>query len=125
MRLLLDTHVFIWVVDDDARLSDAAWLKIQKADEVYVSSASLWEATIKHQLGKLRIEPEKLAEAVGQSGFLELPIRFDHVLAVRHLPMLHRDPFDRLLVAQALSEPMHLLSADSLVQQYSALVQAI
>lgn len=122
MRLLLDTHIFIWLLDDDARLSDAAWSKIEKANEVYVSSASLWEAAIKYQLGKLRIEPEKLVDAIAASGFLELPVSFHHALALRHLPALHRDPFDRLLVAQAISEPMNLLTADTMLQQYSTLI---
>ena len=125
MRLLLDTHVFIWALDDDQRLSDAIWSKIEEADAVYVSAASLWEVAIKFQLGKLHIEPEKLADAVAASGFLHLPITFHHTLAVRHLPDLHRDPFDRLLVAQAISEPMNLLTSDSLLQKYSALVQIV
>ena len=123
MRLLLDTHIFIWVLDDDPKLSDVAWSKIEKAEVVYVSSASLWEATIKYQLGKLHINPEKLVDAVADSGFLELPVTFQHVMAVRHLPALHRDPFDRLLVAQAISEPLNLLTSDSILRQYSALVQ--
>lgn len=122
MRLLLDTHIFIWVLDDDSRLSDVAWAKIEKADEVYVSSVSLWEVAIKFQLGKLRIEPEKLVDAAAASGFLELPVSFQHTLALRHLPAVHRDPFDRLLVAQAISEPMNLLSSDKILSQYSSLV---
>ena len=125
MRLLLDTHIFIWSVDDDPKLSDAAWSMIETADAVYVSSASLWEAAIRYQLGRLSVEPEKLAEAVAASGFLELPIRLHHAVAVAKLPALHRDPFDRLLIAHAISEPLHLLTADTQLEPYSALVHRV
>jgi len=125
MNLLLDTHIFIWCVDDDPKLSGAAWSMIETADAVYVSSASLWEATIKHQLGKLQVEPERLAAAVSASGFLELSISLRHAVAVGRLPALHRDPFDRLLLAQAISEPLHLLTADAQLLPYSALVRLV
>ncbi len=125
MKLLLDTHIFIWCVDDDPKLPSPAWTRIEAADSVYVSSASLWEATIKYQLGKLRIAPERLIEAVSLSGFLELAITLRHAAAVHRLPNLHRDPFDRLLIAQAISEPLHLLTADAQLQPYSALVQLV
>jgi PIN domain nuclease of toxin-antitoxin system len=125
MKLLLDTHIFIWCVDDDPKLSGAVWSMIETADAVYVSSASLWEAAIKYQLGKLSVAPERLAEAVAASGFLELPIRLQHAVAVARLPALHRDPFDRLLIAQAISEPLHLLTADAQLEPYSALVRRV
>jgi PIN domain nuclease of toxin-antitoxin system len=125
MRLLLDTHIFIWCVDDDPKLSASAWSQIEGAEAVYVSSASLWEATIKHQLGKLSVEPERLAAAVSASGFLPLPISLSHAVAVGRLPALHRDPFDRLLLAQALSEPLHFLTADAQLLPYSTLVQLV
>jgi PIN domain nuclease of toxin-antitoxin system len=125
LNLLLDTHIFIWCVDDDPKLSTTAWSMIEAADAVYVSSASLWEATIKYRLGKLHVEPERLAGAVGTSGFLELPISLRHAVAVARLPALHRDPFDRLLLAQAISEPLHLLTADAQLVPYSALVQLV
>jgi len=125
MKLLLDTHIFIWCVDDDPKLSAAAWSMIETADAVYVSSASLWEATIKYQLGKLAVEPERLAGAITRSGFLELPVSIRHAVAVARLPALHGDPFDRLLIAQAISEPLHLLTADSQLVPYSALVHPV
>jgi PIN domain nuclease of toxin-antitoxin system len=125
MRLLLDTHIFIWSVDDDPKLSSTAWSLIEAADAVYVSSASLWEVTIKYQLGKLHLEPERLGDAVSASGFLELPITVRHAVAVNRLPALHRDPFDRLLIAQAISEPLHMLTADAQLEPYSALVQLV
>jgi PIN domain nuclease of toxin-antitoxin system len=125
MRLLLDTHIFIWSVDDDPKLSSVAWSIIEAADAVYVSSASLWEVTIKYQLGKLRIEPERLVDAVSASGFLELPISLRHAVAINKLPALHRDPFDRLLLAQAISEPLHFLTADEQLEPYSPLVRLV
>lgn len=125
MRLLLDTHIFIWTVTDDPKLSEAAWSMIETAEEVYVSGASIWESTIKFQLGRLSIDPDRLVEAVAPSGFLELPITLRHAAAVRHLPLLHRDPFDRLLLAQAVSEPLHLVTADDKLPQYSELVRQV
>jgi PIN domain nuclease of toxin-antitoxin system len=125
VNLLLDTHVFIWAVDDDPRLSAAAWSTIEEADSVYVSSASIWEATIKYQLGKLKVDPDRLIDAVAMSGFLELSITMRHAAAVAHLPPIHRDPFDRLLLAQAISEPLHFLTADDRLPQYSELVRQI
>jgi PIN domain nuclease of toxin-antitoxin system len=125
VNLLLDTHVFIWAVDDDPKLSVAAWSTIEEADAVYVSSASIWEATIKYQLGKLKVTPERLVDAVVGSGFLELPIRSRHAAAVARLPLIHRDPFDRLLLAQAISEPLHFVTADDQLTQYSELVRQI
>jgi PIN domain nuclease of toxin-antitoxin system len=98
---------------------------IEEADAVFISSASLWEAAIKHQLGKLAVEPERLAAAVMASGFLELPITFRHAVAVGGLPGHHRDPFDRMLLAQAISEPLHLLTADAQLVPYSALVRLV
>ena len=125
MNFLLDTHVFIWAVDDDPKLSAAAWSMIEEADAVYVSSASIWEATIKYQLGKLKVDPDRLIDAVAMSGFLELSITMRHAAAVAHLPPIHRDPFDRLLLAQAISEPLHFLTADDRLPQYSELVRQI
>jgi PIN domain nuclease of toxin-antitoxin system len=125
VNLLLDTHVFIWAVDDDPRLSAAAWTMIEEADSVYVSSASIWEAIIKYQLGKLKVDPDRLIDAVAESGFLELSITMRHAAAVTYLPPIHRDPFDRLLLAQAISEPLHFLTADDKLPQYSELVRRI
>jgi PIN domain nuclease of toxin-antitoxin system len=125
LKLLLDTHIFIWVVSDDAKLSTAAWALIETADAVYVSSASIWEATIKYQLGKLSLDPSRLVENVAPSGFLDLPISLQHAAAVGRLPLIHRDPFDRLLLAQAISEPLHLVTADETLSRYSELVHHI
>jgi len=118
MRLLLDTHVFLWWVLDDRRLPASAARAISEADAVYVSSASIWEVAIKYGIGKLDADPQQLAEAIKPSGFDELPVRARHAAAVVSLPAHHNDPFDRLLVAQALAEPLTLVTVDTAVAAY-------
>lgn len=125
MRLLLDTHVFLWCVKNDRRFSKTARTKVLHASEVYVSSASIWEATIKIKLKKLDASVGELVEAITESGFLELPITALHAAAVSHLSEIHRDPFDRILIAQAISEPLTFLTADAVFRNYSDLVEVI
>jgi len=95
---------------------------MESADEVYVSAASIWEIAIKSRLGKLDADADELAAAIAASGFVELPVRSVHAAATHRLPMHHDDPFDRLLVAQAMSEPLRLLSADAILGRYTDLV---
>jgi PIN domain nuclease of toxin-antitoxin system len=123
MRLLLDTHIYLWCLKDDSQLTKKARLLITNADEVYISSASIWEASIKKGLGKLTIDMDDLVAAISGSGFLELPVDARHAAAVSRLPDLHRDPFDRLLIAQAIHEPLKFLTADATLSQYSDLVE--
>ncbi|MEX3897675.1 type II toxin-antitoxin system VapC family toxin [Paraburkholderia sp. JPY432] len=125
MRLLLDTHVFLWAVTDDRKLTKAARKLILDASEVFVSSASIWEASIKAGLGKLEVDVNLLVSEIEASGFLELPVRAVHAALVRDLPDIHKDPFDRLLIAQALSEPLRLLSSDGHLSKYTDLVIAV
>ena len=125
MRILLDTHIFLWSINDDPKLSKKGRSIIMDAEETYVSSASIWEAVIKIKFGKLNIPIEKLAKSIKESGFLELPITTDHTVAIASLPDYHRDPFDRILIAQALCEPLRLVTADKLLTQYSDLVDLV
>ena len=125
MRLLLDTHIFLWCLKDDVHLTKAIRSKLSQASEVYVSSASIWEAVIKIKLKKLDVEIEKLVEGISTSGFTELPITANHAMHVSQLPDIHRDPFDRMLLAQALSEPLIFLTADPTLKSYSDLVVCI
>jgi PIN domain nuclease of toxin-antitoxin system len=122
MRLLLDTQVFVWITQDNPRLSKAAKALILNASEVYVSAASIWEIAIKARLGKIDADPRRMAQAIEESGFSELPISAQHAAGVELLPDHHKDPFDRLLVAQALAEPLRLVSADNQLARYSDLV---
>jgi PIN domain nuclease of toxin-antitoxin system len=125
MRLLLDTHIFIWAVMDNRKLSKEARRIILDADCVFVSAASIWEASIKAGLGKLDVDVHQLVSEIEASGFVELPVRAIHAATVGTLPEIHRDPFDRLLIAQALCEPLHLMTADSQLAAYSDLVMTV
>ncbi|MEI8124338.1 MAG: type II toxin-antitoxin system VapC family toxin [Parachlamydiaceae bacterium] len=125
MRLLIDTHVFLWCVNNDRKLTKKARSKILDADEVYVSAASIWEATIKIRLKKLDADVDALVEAITKSGFLELPITARHASAVNRLKDIHRDPFDRILIAQATVEPLIFLTADNGLANYSNIIEVI
>jgi len=122
MRLLLDTHIFLWALAGAGQLKPAAQQLIEAADEVYVSAASIWEVAIKARLGKIEADPYELTAAIESSGFLELPISATHAAGVTRLAPHHNDPFDRLLIAQALAEPLRLITADHLLEKYSDLV---
>lgn len=122
MRLLLDTHVFLWAIAGSALLKPKARALIESADEVFVSSASIWEIAIKVRLGKLQADPEALVSAIVESGFNELPVRGTEAARVAKLPSHNSDPFDRLLVAQAMSEPLRFLTNDGVLARYSELV---
>ena len=125
MRILLDTHVYLWWLQDHPNLSKSARTRIIGASTVYISSASIWEATIKASIGKLEVDVNQLVLEIVNSGFQELPISAKHAAMVAQLPDIHRDPFDRILVAQALCEPLRLLTADGILCQYSELVETI
>jgi len=122
MRLLLDTHIFLWAVVDSPLLKPAARALIESADEVYVSAASIWEVAIKSRLGKIEADPIELTQAIEASGFMHLPVSAVHAAGVASLELHHNDPFDRLLIAQALTEPLKLLTADGVLTQYSDVV---
>ena len=122
MRLLLDTHIFLWAVAGAPLLKPDARRLIEDAEEVYVSAASIWEVAIKARLGKIEADVVELAAAIDASGFLELPVSAAHAAGVAHLDLHHNDPFDRLLVAQALAEPLRLLTADEVLAKYSDVV---
>jgi PIN domain nuclease of toxin-antitoxin system len=125
MRILLDTHVFIWAAIDSRKLGREARDAILAADEVYVSAASIWEIAIKARLGKIEGDAGRMANAIEDSGFFALPVSAIHAAAVAHLPGHHSDPFDRLLIAQAITEPLVLFTADDMLSQYSDLVRRI
>jgi PIN domain nuclease of toxin-antitoxin system len=117
-RLLLDTHAFLWWRDDHPNLKDAARDLISSADMVFVSAASAWEVAIKVALGRLKI-PASFEAGVVESGFEKLPIHFSHAQAVGRLPPYHRDPFDRMLVAQAMIEDLTLVTHDRRFKKYA------
>lgn len=117
-QLLVDTHALLWWLTDDAGLSDAAREALaDPANDVLVSTASVWEIAIKRALGKLSA-PDDLPDHIEAQGFGWLPVGPEHAWRMRDLPRHHRDPFDRLLVAQALAERMPIVSADARLRAY-------
>lgn len=119
MRLLLDTHILLWWVTGDRRLSKAIAHALETPDnDVAVSAASLWEIAIKRALGRIDVDLDELISAIAADGFSELPVRFAHTLEIQSLPRHHEDPFDRLLIAQSLVEGRRLVTTDQLVLAY-------
>jgi len=120
MRLLLDTHAVLWLLAGDERLRPALPMLAQ-AESVHVSAASWWELAIKIGLGRLHYNLADIRAGAAASGLLELPVTGPHSEALLRLPAHHKDPFDRMLVAQAMSEPMFLLTHDAQVAKYTEL----
>ncbi|MEV6272986.1 type II toxin-antitoxin system VapC family toxin [Kribbella sp. NPDC051936] len=116
-RLLLDTHILLWWLAGSPELSDQIKERIDTELEVYVSSASVWELSIKQAAGKLTL-PDDFIKWIRQGGLSELPITMQHADLAGRLPLIHRDPFDRVLVAQALAERLTLVTRDGLIQKY-------
>jgi PIN domain nuclease of toxin-antitoxin system len=121
MRVLLDTHILLWTLADDQKLSRKARRLIEDANEVYISAATFWELAIRISLGKLEADLDEIRDSCRESGLIELPVAVEHAMAIRELDSYHRDPFDRILVATAITEPMRLLTADSMVAKYTSL----
>ncbi|HVW52819.1 MAG TPA: type II toxin-antitoxin system VapC family toxin [Trinickia sp.] len=128
MRLLLDTHVLLWAAAQPEQLSPAARALLEDEDNALVfSAASLWEITIKSDLGRhdFRVDPRLFRRALVDNGYLELPITNQHVLALKGLAGHHKDPFDRMLVAQSIAEGIVLVTTDPLVAQYAGPIKQV
>ena len=128
MKLLLDTHLLLWAAGQPDRLSRRAWLLLDNPqNELLFSAASLWEITIKAGLGRddFRVQPRLLRRGLLDNGYAELPVTSLHAVAVDALPPIHRDPFDRLLIAQALAEGITLLTSDPTVALYPGPIQQV
>ncbi len=122
MNLLLDTHVALWAITDDSRLPQMARELIQSPKTiVWVSAANIWEIAIKHGLGRgdMPVSSQDAVRYFQESGYRFLPVEAEHAVAVEALPAHHQDPFDRILIAQALVEPLRLMTHDPLVALYS------
>ncbi len=118
MNLLLDTHIALWWLADDAALPEGLRLKIaDNSNVVLVSAATVWEVAIKSALGKLEID-EQWLDALESDGVQQLPVRWHHAERVRSLPLIHQDPFDRMLIAQALEERCTLVTVDRTISRY-------
>lgn len=128
MKLLLDTHIVLWAAGQPEKLSESARSLLTAPENVlFFSVASLWEIVIKRGLGRedFKVNPRRLRKMLVVHGYTELPVTAEHVLTVETLPLLHRDPFDRLLLAQARTEGMLLLTVDTSVLQYQESVLAV
>ena len=125
MRILLDTNVFLWTLLGSSRAESARELVLDSTTDVFISAASWWEIAIKIGIGKLNLDFARARAQSERSGFFDLAVTASHAEAVTKLPVLHRDPFDRMLVAQAVSEPMKLLTGDKQLAEYSELVYLI
>ena len=128
MRLLLDTHLLLWALSMPDKLDAATRDLVEdSANEVLFSAASIWEIAIKARLGRadFTVRPEAIVRAALDTGFGELPVRAAVAARVADLPPHHRDPFDRLLVAQAMAEPVRLYTADPLLPPYTELVTLV
>ena len=124
MRILLDTHLLLWSLGTPSKLSKAVLRRIDAA-EAFASAASIWEIGIKAALGKLEADPEEVLSGLARAGYRLLPISGEHAVAAAKLPPIHRDPFDRMLIAQALIEPMTLLTNDDLLERYGGFIEVV
>ena len=125
MNLLLDTHIYLWWLIDSPALPQRAHRMIEEADQVFVSVVSIWEAGIKWRAGTLPVAPQVLVEGMNQNALSALPMNMAHTLQLTQLPDHHRDPFDRMLVAQAMVEPLVLLTSDRALADYGDLVRLV
>lgn len=127
MRVLLDTHLVLWWEAGNTRLPSGLPSVVDQADAVFVSRASLWEIAIKLSLGKLRLEITAFADNIERHGFEWLDITNRHLIKVAALPLFddHKDPFDRLLVAQSLTEPLQFLTVDKRLARYGETVRVL
>ena len=126
--LLLDTHLLLWAAGQPERLSRRAKNEIDDpANEVFFSAASLWEVAIKSSLGRddFQVEPRVLRRALIDNGYTEIPVTSEHAVTVDSLPPLHKDPFDRLLLSQAIVEGVTLLTTDSQLARYEGPVRKV
>lgn len=129
MKLLLDTHSFLWLLEEPERLSEKALAACKDPDHsLFLSTASLWEIQIERQTGKLKLKDpldQIVQDRFSVGPFQWLPILASHVLNLSELPLIHHDPFDRIIMAQARCEGMRLVSSDGLMQKYSASVDLL
>ena len=128
MKLLLDTHILLWAAGEPDKLSQSVRDILTKEDnQLFFSAASIWEIVIKLGLGRedFKVEPHRLRKMLVVHGYNELQITAEHALKVASLPLLHKDPFDRILIAQARADGMMLLSRDALVCQYKEAIMEV
>jgi PIN domain nuclease of toxin-antitoxin system len=121
MKILLDTHIILWAATDQLPRTAHAYI-LDESNTLYFSSASIWEVIIKNELKRsdFSFDGKSLYKGLIENGYIELPINSRHTLEVANLPMLHKDPFDRILLAQANAENLTFMTADSAIKEYSS-----
>ena len=124
-NLLLDTSVFLWYFWGSGRIDSVKHLIESSENGVFISAASWWEIAVKARAGKLLVDPEQLRHLAKIYAFEELPVTSEHIKVCMDLPRLHKDPFDLMLLAQAITTPMRLITADAFLAEYSSLVMVI
>lgn len=125
MRLLLDTHIALWAVTDDPRLPRGGRSAIDGASAIIVSAVTIWEVAIKKSVGRFDIDIDRFMQQLEERGVEHLAVTWRHGRLVADLPRHHQDPFDRLLVAQAISEPLRLLTHDKMLGRYGDFIQVV
>lgn len=128
MRLLLDSHILVWLAAMSAKLPAQARPFVEDTDNtLFFSAASIWELFVKHALGRedIPVHPRVLHRALLDNGFQEIPVTSDHAFALEALPPIHKDPFDRILIAQATSEGMLLLTSDETIARYNGPIRLV
>ena len=128
MKYLLDTHLLLWIASGSQCLSKTAKkLLLDEQNEFWFSAGSIWEIVLKNSLGRadFHVEPSVFRRALLDNGYMEIPIKSEHTIMIKNLPTLHKDPFDRILIAQSLVEGYILLTNDASLKQYSGSVQLI
>lgn len=128
MKLLLDTHILLWAAGQPERLSKIARELIENpGNELYFSAASIWEIAIKSNLGRedFKADSRLVRRGLIDNGYREISITSEHAVGVQALPLIHKDPFDRLLISQSISEAISLITADPVLSQYTSMVQQV
>ena len=122
MNLILETHIILWWLDNNDTLPERYFKAISDSNNIcFISSATIWEISIKSGLGKLEI-PDNLTDILQKEGFSELPVSWNHAAMVRQLPLYHKDPFDRLIIAQTIVEDFTLLTVDKIIPEYGVTI---
>ena len=124
-QFLLDTNIVLWLAEDKPRIDQIKPLLLTTGSDVFVSVVSWWEIAIKMRTGKLAVDLEQIRSYAEEHAFVELPVTSAYMKAYLELPALHKDPFDHMLLAQAISTPMHLITGDSFLADYSSLVMVV
>jgi len=125
IQFLIDTNIILWLSENNPRIDKIKSLLLAEETQIFVSAVSWWEIVIKKRTGKLELEFDEIFYLAKNHNFLELPVTNDYMKAYLELPQLHRDPFDHMLLAQAITCPMRLITSDSQLAEYSSLVMVI